>query len=97
MRYQNEVSQGAEESQALYNQKENKEHKVVKTVDLHVLYVSVRDEAKVKLAAGKILKYGVNLPEHLEIMCTVLCDSNRMEIICTESCMSVQSVTLSCP
>jgi len=76
IRYQNEVSQGAEASQALYNQKENEEHKVVKTVDLHVLYVSVRDEGKVKLAAGEILKYGVILRQNFEIMCTVLCDGN---------------------
>jgi hypothetical protein len=81
-RYQNKVSQGVEASQALYNQKENEEHKVVKTVDLHVLYIlSVRDEGKVKLAAGAFFKCAVILRQNFEIMCTILRDGSRMEIM----------------
>jgi len=94
IRYQNKVSQSAEASQALYNWKENEEHRVVKTVDLHALYISVRDEGKVKLSAGALWKYAVVLRRNFEILCTVICDGNRMEIICTASCMSVASVTL---
>jgi len=95
IRYQNKVSQGVEASQDLYNQKENEEHKVVKTVDLHVLYIlSVRDEGKVRLAAGARFKYAVILRQNFEIMCRVICDGSRIEIMCTASCMSVTSVTL---
>ena len=57
----------------------------------------VRDEVKVKLAAGALVKNAVVLCQSLEITYTMLCNGNSIETICTASCMSVTSVTLLCP
>jgi hypothetical protein len=54
IRSQKNAIQGAEASQVLYNETENEEHKVVKTVDLHDLYIASRDEGKMKLEGGAL-------------------------------------------
>jgi hypothetical protein len=54
IRSEKNVIQGAEASQVLYNEKENEEHKVVKTVDLHDLYIASRDEGKLKVEGGAL-------------------------------------------